>query len=79
MNRIILLGRLTKDPELRKTKSDLPVASFSLAVDRRTKNENGERETDFFMARHGGARRQASHEGSSGLRLGDASDALVDG
>ena len=34
LNRIVLMGRLTRDPELRKTQSDTPVCSFSLAVDR---------------------------------------------
>jgi single-strand DNA-binding protein len=47
-NRVILIGRLTRDPELRYTASGLAVASFSLAVDRRSKNPQGERMTDFF-------------------------------
>ena len=43
------MGRLTRDPELRRTGSGIAVASFSLAVDRDFgKNENGERETDFI-------------------------------
>lgn len=48
MNKVILIGRLTRDPELRTTKSDIPVCSFSIAVDRRFKNANGEREADFI-------------------------------
>ena len=48
LNRIILMGRLTRDPELRHTQSGVAVASFSLAVDRDFKNDKGERETDFF-------------------------------
>ena len=49
LNRIILMGRLTRDPELRRTQSGLPVASFTLAVDRDFKNkETGERQTDFI-------------------------------
>ncbi|MBD3265940.1 single-stranded DNA-binding protein [bacterium] len=48
MNRIILIGRLTRDPELRYTQSGIPVANFSVAVDRRFKNASGERETDFI-------------------------------
>ncbi len=44
LNKIFLMGRLTRDPELRKTKSGTPVASFSLAVDRDYKGQNGERE-----------------------------------
>ena len=47
LNHIVLMGRLTRDPELRRTQSGLPVVSFSIAVDRDYKPENGERETDF--------------------------------
>lgn len=47
MNKITLLGRLTKDVEL-KLIGDRPLAEFSLAVNRRFKNAQGERETDFF-------------------------------
>lgn len=48
MNRVVLIGRLTRDPELRYTKNGTPTASFTLAVDRAYKNEAGERETDFI-------------------------------
>jgi single-strand DNA-binding protein len=49
LNRIILMGRLTRDPELRHTQSGTAVASFSLAVDRDFKSrDNGERSTDFI-------------------------------
>ncbi|MDR7482415.1 MAG: single-stranded DNA-binding protein [Armatimonadota bacterium] len=48
LNRIILIGRLTRDPELRYVPSGQPVASFSLAVDRPFTNQQGERETDFI-------------------------------
>ena len=49
LNHIVLMGRLTRDPELRRTGSGLAVASFSLAVDRDFGNrETGERETDFI-------------------------------
>lgn len=48
LNKIILMGRLTRDPELRRTKSGTPVTSFSIAVDRDFKGQNGERETDFI-------------------------------
>lgn len=48
MNKVILIARLTRDPELRTTQSGVSVASFSLAVDRRFKNQSGERETDFI-------------------------------
>ena len=49
LNHITIMGRLTRDPELRRTGSGVAVASFSLAVDRDFgKNENGEKETDFI-------------------------------
>jgi single-strand DNA-binding protein len=47
-NRIILIGRLTRDPELRYTPAGQAVASFSLAVDRPFKPQNGEKQTDFI-------------------------------
>lgn len=49
LNQISLMGRLTRDPELRYTQSGTPVASFSLAVDRDfASKESGERQTDFI-------------------------------
>lgn len=48
MNSICLVGRLTKDAELRYTPSNVAVATFILAVNRTFKNENGEREADFI-------------------------------
>ena len=48
LNKIYLMGRLTRDPELRRTQSGTAVASFSLAVDRDYKTQNGEKETDFI-------------------------------
>ena len=49
LNRIILMGRLTRDPELRHTQTGTPVASFSLAVDRDFKDKTtGEKATDFI-------------------------------
>ena len=48
LNKIVLIGRLTRDPELRYTQSGTAVASFTLAVDRGFKNANGEKETDFI-------------------------------
>lgn len=48
LNRIVLIGRLTKDPELRYTPNGKAVASFTLAVDRPFKNQQGEREADFI-------------------------------
>lgn len=48
LNNVSLVGRLTKDAELRYTPSNVAVATFTLAVNRTFKNENGERETDFI-------------------------------
>lgn len=48
LNHITLMGRLTRDPELRYTQSGTPVASFTLAVDRDFKGPDGETETDFI-------------------------------
>src|SRR2546425_72755 len=48
VNKIFLIGRLTRDPELRYVPSGQPVANFTLAVDRPFKNGQGERETDFI-------------------------------
>lgn len=48
MNKVFLIGRLVRDPELRYTSSNIPVASFSLAVNRNFTNQNGEREADFI-------------------------------
>ena len=48
LNKIILMGRLTRDPELRQTQSGTKVASFSLAVDRDFAGQDGKRETDFI-------------------------------
>lgn len=48
MNKVFLIGRLTRDPELRYTGSNIPVATFSLAVNRNFSNAAGEREADFI-------------------------------
>ena len=48
MNKVFLIGRLTRDPELRYTGSNTAVASFSLAVNRNFTNQSGEREADFI-------------------------------
>ena len=48
MNKVVLIGRLTRDPELRYTGSNTPVASFTLAVNRNFSNQQGEREADFI-------------------------------
>ena len=48
INNVVLVGRMTKDAELRHTTSNVAVATFTLAVNRNRKNENGEREADFI-------------------------------
>ena len=48
LNRVALIGRLTKDPDLRYTQSGIAVARFTLAVNRNYTNQQGEREADFI-------------------------------
>lgn len=48
INRVVLVGRLTKDPEFRTTQSGVDVATFTLAVNRTFTNAQGEREADFI-------------------------------
>lgn len=48
LNKVILMGRLTRDPEMRHTQSNIAVVSFSLAIDRDRKGSDGERQTDFI-------------------------------
>ena len=48
LDKIILMGRLARDPELKRTTSGTAVTSFSLAVDRDFKSQSGEKETDFI-------------------------------
>lgn len=48
LNKVVLIGRLTKEPELRYTPTGVAVTNFTLAVDRNYKNAQGERETDFL-------------------------------
>lgn len=83
LNKIILMGRLTRDPELRRTGSGTAVTSFSLAVDRDFKSQSGEKETDFidvvawrntaeFVSKYFTKGRMAVVEGS--LRMRDWTD-----
>ena len=51
VNRVVLVGRLVKDPELRKTVSDISFATFTLAVDNRVKEADGTRGTVFIDCR----------------------------
>lgn len=48
LNKVVLIGRLTRDPELRYTSGGIAVANFTLAVDRNFANQQGEREADFI-------------------------------
>lgn len=48
INRVILVGRLTKDPEYRQTPNGIDVANFTLAVNRNFKSKNGEQQADFI-------------------------------
>ncbi len=85
MNKIFLIGRLTKDPELRYTPSGAAVCSFTLAVDRRFTNQSGEREADFInivvwnkaaenCAKYLSKGRQAAVEGRLQIRSFDGND-----
>lgn len=80
LNHIVIMGRFTKDPELRRTQSGIPVASFTLAVDRDyAGKDNGEREVDFidcvawrqtgeFVAKHFSKGRAAAVSGRLEIR-----------
>lgn len=48
LNRVILMGRLTKDPELKQTQNNVSVATFSLAVDRNYQSDKDNKQTDFI-------------------------------
>ncbi len=48
LNKVILIGRLTRQPELRYTQNGIAVTTFTLAVDRDYRNQQGEKETDFI-------------------------------
>lgn len=85
MNKIFLIGRLTKDPELSYTPNGAAVARFTLAVDRPFTNQSGERETDFInivvwrkaaenCAKYLSKSRQAAVEGRLQIRTYDGND-----
>ena len=63
LNKAILMGRLTRDPELRHTQSNMAVCSFSLAIDRGRKDQNGERQTSSTVSL-GAVRQSSLHSGS---------------
>jgi single-strand DNA-binding protein len=48
MNKVFLIGNLTRDPESRETPSGVPMCRFSIAVNRNYRNADGDRQTDFF-------------------------------
>ncbi len=85
LNRIILIGRLTRDPELRYTPNGVAVASFTLAVDRPFTNQQGEKAADFIdivtwrqlaetCANYLGKGRLVAVEGRLQIRSYDAQD-----
>jgi len=85
LNRVILIGRLATEPELKYTPSGVAVTSFRLAVNRRFKNAQGEREADFidivawrqtaeFAANYLGKGRLVAVEGSLQIRSYQAQD-----
>ena len=71
MNRTVLVGRLTKDPDLRYTNSGKAVANFTLAVNRSFKNAQGEQEADFIMCQIWGKPAESlANYMSKGSRIG---------
>lgn len=79
LNRIFIMGRMVRDPELRSTSTGTPVASFTLAVDRDFKPKDGEKATDFidcvawrstaeFVSKYFAKGRMAIVEGSLQIR-----------
>jgi single-strand DNA-binding protein len=85
LNRVILIGRLTKDPELRYSPAGVAIATFTLAVDRSFTNQQGEREADFIpivvwrkqaenCANYIGKGRLVAVEGRIQVRTYDAND-----
>lgn len=78
MNKIILIGNLTRDPELSETRSGVPYCNFSIAVSRSFTNSDGERETDFFdcIAWRGAAETIANYF-SKGNKIGVSGRAEV--
>ena len=85
MNKVILIGNLTRDPETRTTPNGVTLCSFGIAVNRRFANQQGQRETDFFNVtawrqlgelcqRYLSKGRKVCVEGSIQLRTYDAQD-----
>ena len=85
MNKVILVGRATRDPEVKNTTTGKEVASFTLAVDRRFKNKDGQKEADFvpiviwgkqaeFVGKYMSKGSQCSLSGRLQVRSYDAED-----
>ncbi len=85
LNRIVLVGRLTRDPELKYAPSGTPLVTFGIAVDRRTKSASGDRETDFvnivafrqtaeFVSQYVGKGRLVAIDGRLQIRSWTATD-----
>lgn len=85
MNKVILIGRLTRDPELRYTQSGSAVCNFTLAVDRPFTSQSGEREADFIdivvwnkaaenVAKYMAKGRQVAVDGRLQIRSYEAND-----
>ena len=83
INRIVLIGRLTKDPELRMTNSGTPVCNFTLAVERNYSDKQGDRPVDFInivtwrglaenCAKHLGKGRLVGVDGSLNIRKSES-------
>ena len=79
LNHIVLMGRLTRDPELRYTQSQIPVASFRLAVDRDFGGrDGGELHRHCRLEKHGGVCLQVLHQGQHGRRERPSADPRMD-
>ncbi len=78
LNKVIIMGRLVKDPELRRTQSGTAVTSFRIAVDRDFKGQDGEQAGGLLrcrrLARHCRVRQQVLHQGPYGRGGGPAAD-----
>ena len=83
VNKVILIGNLGRDPEVRSTPSGQPVATFTLATSRRWRDKNGQKQeqtewhTDRRLGQAGGDRRPVPHQGQADLRRGAPPDPLL--
>ena len=69
MNKAFLIGRLTRDPELRYSSSNAAIANFSIAIDRQYTNGQGQRETDFINIVVDGRIQTRNYEDKDGKRV----------